>query len=242
MACSLPNGHRRAALGKDFGRGRRSAWTARATWSSPGLIDLRRRSGRTRAWSRPGDHRIGDPGRGAPADSPPCAPGRPRGRHRRPGGALRAGASPAARATCRVVPDGRRSRGRPPAHELIETGLLQGRAGAVALADSAGRSERRRAASGRWSMHAHVRHLPVVVTLRGRGPSRDRRHARRSRPPPCAGFRASRPPPRKSPSARDLLLAEITGARLHIAPVTTAGSVDLIRAAKARGVAVDRRT
>ncbi|MFS8544052.1 MAG: amidohydrolase family protein [Limnochordales bacterium] len=38
--------------------------------------------------------------------------------------------------------------------------------------------------------------------------------------------------------ARDLLLAELTGARLHIAHVSTAGSVALIRAAKARGVAV----
>ncbi|MDY6908017.1 MAG: dihydroorotase [Chloroflexota bacterium] len=38
--------------------------------------------------------------------------------------------------------------------------------------------------------------------------------------------------------ARDIALAEMTGARLHIAHVSTAGSVDLIRRAKERGVAV----
>jgi dihydroorotase len=38
--------------------------------------------------------------------------------------------------------------------------------------------------------------------------------------------------------ARDLRLAELTGARLHIAHVSTAGSVDLIRLAKQRGVRV----
>jgi dihydroorotase len=38
--------------------------------------------------------------------------------------------------------------------------------------------------------------------------------------------------------ARDLQLAELTGARLHFRQVTTARGLDLIRAAKARGVAV----
>jgi dihydroorotase len=38
--------------------------------------------------------------------------------------------------------------------------------------------------------------------------------------------------------ARDLALAQLTGARLHIAHVTTEGSVDLIRRAKERGVTV----
>jgi dihydroorotase len=37
--------------------------------------------------------------------------------------------------------------------------------------------------------------------------------------------------------ARDILLAELTGGRLHIAHASTAGSVELIRAAKKRGVA-----
>lgn len=42
--------------------------------------------------------------------------------------------------------------------------------------------------------------------------------------------------------SRDLLLAEFTGAHLHIAHVSTAGSVRLIREAKARGVRVTAET
>jgi dihydroorotase len=38
--------------------------------------------------------------------------------------------------------------------------------------------------------------------------------------------------------ARDLRLAELTGCRLHLAHVSTAGSVELVRAAKAKGIAV----
>lgn len=38
--------------------------------------------------------------------------------------------------------------------------------------------------------------------------------------------------------ARDLILAEMTGCRLHVAHVTTAGAVRLVREAKARGVRV----
>ena len=38
--------------------------------------------------------------------------------------------------------------------------------------------------------------------------------------------------------ARDIALAELTGCRLHLAHVSTAGALELVRAAKARGVAV----
>ena len=38
--------------------------------------------------------------------------------------------------------------------------------------------------------------------------------------------------------ARDIMLAELTGARIHIAHLTTAGSVELVRRAKQKGVAV----
>jgi len=38
--------------------------------------------------------------------------------------------------------------------------------------------------------------------------------------------------------ARDIALAELTGARLHLRQVTTAAALDLVRSAKARGVAV----
>ena len=43
-------------------------------------------------------------------------------------------------------------------------------------------------------------------------------------------------------TARDISLAELTGCRLHIAHVSTAGSVRLIRDAKARGVKVTAET
>lgn len=43
-------------------------------------------------------------------------------------------------------------------------------------------------------------------------------------------------------TSRDIALAELTGCRLHIAHVSTSGSVSLIRAAKARGVRVTAET
>ncbi len=43
-------------------------------------------------------------------------------------------------------------------------------------------------------------------------------------------------------TARDISLAELTGCRLHIAHVSTAGSVRLIRDAKSRGVKVTAET
>jgi len=43
-------------------------------------------------------------------------------------------------------------------------------------------------------------------------------------------------------TARDISLAELTRSRVHIAHVSTAGSVDLLRAAKARGVKVTAET
>ncbi|HLF85475.1 MAG TPA: dihydroorotase [Nitrospiria bacterium] len=42
--------------------------------------------------------------------------------------------------------------------------------------------------------------------------------------------------------ARDILLAEYTGCRLHLAHISTAGSVRIIREAKARGIAVTAET
>jgi dihydroorotase len=43
-------------------------------------------------------------------------------------------------------------------------------------------------------------------------------------------------------TGRDISLAELTGCRLHIAHVSTAGSVDLVRAAKKRGIKVTAET
>jgi dihydroorotase len=53
-----------------------------------------------------------------------------------------------------------------------------------------------------------------------------------------AGFRPIPAAAEEAMVARDLLLARTTGARLHIAHVSTRGSVDLIRRAKEDGIAV----
>ena len=42
----------------------------------------------------------------------------------------------------------------------------------------------------------------------------------------------------ESQVARDIMLAELTGARVHIAHISTAGSVELVRRAKGKGIAV----
>ncbi len=52
------------------------------------------------------------------------------------------------------------------------------------------------------------------------------------------GLRAAPAAAEESAVARDIALAEATGARLHIAHVSTRGAVDAIRRAKARGVRV----
>ena len=52
------------------------------------------------------------------------------------------------------------------------------------------------------------------------------------------GLRAAPAAAEESAVARDIALAEATGARVHIAHVSTRGAVDLIRRAKARGVPV----
>ena len=54
----------------------------------------------------------------------------------------------------------------------------------------------------------------------------------------CLGLKGIPAAGEEAMVARDLALAALTGGRLHIAHVSTAGAVDLIRRAKARGVAV----
>jgi len=51
------------------------------------------------------------------------------------------------------------------------------------------------------------------------------------------GLRGIPPQAEEIMTARDIALAELTGGRLHIAHVSTAGSVEIIRAAKKRGIA-----
>lgn len=120
-------------------------------------------------------------------------------------------------------------------HELAEIGLAK-------LAGAVGAATGRRAVASAAVMHrllayANAFDLPVVVhpeepTLTGHAVA-------------TAGERASRLGLPAAPAfaealglARDLRLAEATDARIHIAQVTTAEGVALIREAKAKGVRV----
>ena len=119
--------------------------------------------------------------------------------------------------------------------ELAEIGL--GR-----LAGAVGAATGRRAIASAAVMHrllayANAFDLPVVV--------HPEEPALTERAVASAGELASRLGLPAAPAfaealglARDLRLAEATGARLHVAQVTTAESVELIRDAKARGVRV----
>ena len=55
---------------------------------------------------------------------------------------------------------------------------------------------------------------------------------------PSWASRACRASPRTSPSARNILLAKLTGCHLHLLHISTAGTVDLLRRAKADGIHV----
>ncbi|HLT58826.1 MAG TPA: dihydroorotase [Limnochordales bacterium] len=119
--------------------------------------------------------------------------------------------------------------------ELTEMGELKD-AGAVALWDGP-RAIARAGVLRRALEYARLWELPVVVhcedaDLAGPGVMHEGFHAT------VHGLPGVPAAAEEIVVARDLLLAELTGARLHIAHVSTAGSVALIRAAKARGVAV----
>ena len=56
--------------------------------------------------------------------------------------------------------------------------------------------------------------------------------------PPVWAFWAGRPRARSSRIARDITIAELTGAKLHIQHISTAKGLDMVRAAKAKGLPV----
>jgi len=119
--------------------------------------------------------------------------------------------------------------------ELVEMGDLKA-AGAVALYDG-DRSLARAGVMRRALEYARMVGLPVMVhcedaDLAGPGVMHEGLYSTING---LAGIPAAA---EEIVVARDLMLAQLTGARLHIAHVSTAGSVALIRAAKARGVAV----
>ena len=72
-------------------------------------------------------------------------------------------------------------------------------------------------------------------------PGRGRRHARGVRGRAGSASRACRPRPRRSMVARDIALVRLTGAPVHFLHLSTAGSVELVRRAKAEGLPGHRR-
>lgn len=123
--------------------------------------------------------------------------------------------------------------------ELSEMGELYD-AGCVAVSDD-GRPVMNASLMRRAMEYARIFDIPVIshcedITLSANGVMND-------------GFISTELGLRGIPSAaedvmvaRDIILAELTGSRLHIAHVSTAGSVRLIREAKQRGVKVTAET
>ena len=116
---------------------------------------------------------------------------------------------------------------------LTEAGELA-EAGAVALSD-AGRSIRNPAILRRALEYSRMFDLPILVhcedpSLSAGGHMHEGSHATR------LGLKGIPSVAEETVAARDLMLAEWTGGRIHITHVSTAVTVDLIRSAKWRGV------
>ncbi|MGE5508696.1 MAG: dihydroorotase [Chitinophagales bacterium] len=119
--------------------------------------------------------------------------------------------------------------------ELAEMGDMA-RAGAVAFSDD-GNTVMNAALMRRAMEYARAHGRPVIVhaedrTLVGEGVMNEGRLATRLGLPGIPGAAE------EVMVARDLILAKLTGCRLHVAHVSTAGSLALIRQAKAEGVPV----
>jgi dihydroorotase len=140
----------------------------------------------------------------------------------------------AAAAHCRVYPIGAVTKGRE-GRELAPIGTLAG-AGVVALSDD-GSAVLDAGLLRRALSYAAMFDLPVVEhcedpTLSAGGVMHEGGHAG------VLGLRGIPWTSEAAIVARDLLLVEETGARLHVAHVSSASSVRLIREARARGVRV----
>lgn len=147
--------------------------------------------------------------------------------------------SQAARAACvNVFPIGAITKSLS-GEELAEMGELHG-AGCIAVSDD-GRPVMNAALMRRAMEYSKIFDIPVIshcedTALSGRGVMNE-------------GFTSTKLGLAGIPHAaeevmvaRDILLAELTGCRLHIAHVSASGSVRLIREAKARGVRVTAET
>jgi len=140
----------------------------------------------------------------------------------------------AAAAHCRVSPIGAITKGRQ-GRELAPIGTLAG-AGVVALSDD-GVAVLDAGVLRRALSYASMFDLPVIEhcedpALAAGGVVHEGEYSS------TRGLRGIPSSAETTIVARDLLLAEETGARLHIAHVSTAGAVRLIRDARARGIRV----
>lgn len=140
----------------------------------------------------------------------------------------------AAGAAARIYPIAAVTAGRA-GERLTEIGELA-EAGAVALSD-ADRTIRNPAVLRRALEYARMFDLPIIVhcedpSLSAGGLMHEGRHATR------LGLKGVPSVAEETIAARDIMLAEWTGGRLHVTHVSTAVTVDLIRAAKQRGVRV----
>ena len=140
--------------------------------------------------------------------------------------------------SCRVFPVGAISRGLE-GQNLAEFGELRN-SGAVAVSDD-GRPVMnsmlmRRALEYSKSFNLLVISHPEDLNLSGTGLMNE------SPVSTLLGLRAIPDTAEEAMVARDILLAELTGGKLHLAHLSTAGSVRLVREAKRRGVLVSAET
>ena len=123
--------------------------------------------------------------------------------------------------------------------QLTEIGLLQ-EAGAVAFSDGLNTimnaNVLRRALSYGTIFDAMFIHHPEDMNLSGSGAMNSGEISTR------LGLPGMAPESEAIMAARDVRLAEMSGGRLHLAHVTTAETIDIVRRAKARGVRVTADT
>lgn len=139
---------------------------------------------------------------------------------------------------CTVYPIGAITKGQK-GEELAEMGIMYSE-GCIAFSDD-GRSVMNSLIMRRALEYAKAFNVPVIshcedVMLSDEGVMNEGLLAG------MLGLRGVPPEAEEVMVARDIALAELTGGKLHIAHVSTAGSVRLIRQAKARGIPVSAET
>lgn len=139
---------------------------------------------------------------------------------------------------CTVFPIGAITKGQR-GEELAEMGMMK-EAGCVAFSDD-GRSVENSLLMRRALEYSKVFGVPVISHCEDRGLS-EGGVMNEGLLSQSLGLRGIPKAAEETIVYRDIALAELTGGRLHIAHVSTAGSVEIIREAKKRGVRVTAET